>query len=334
MSILCFGEPLVRLATLSHERLDEARSLSVSYSGAEAVVAITLAQQGDSVAFASKLASNCLGTNALRNLARYGVDTSRVIRSNDRMGLYYTERGLSIRPTVVTYDRSGTAMAKASHTDFDWDRMLNGVEVFFFSGVVPAISEEMCLACLEGLMACKGRGIHTVMDLNYRETMWPSRRDAQDALGRLLPFVDHLIASEDDILSYTGAQVDEDGLFDHCLSWARGMMADFTLGSTSFVVRQIDRYDVASIRGGIVTHDKTYLSRSQQVAVADISSCGSVFAAAIVHGENSCWEHQFVVEYATMASAYKATLYGDFSSASETEIASLLATGAKPNIRQ
>lgn len=334
MSILCFGEPLVRLATQSHERLDEARSLAVSYSGAEVVVAITLAQQGDSVAFAGKISSNRLGSNALMNLSRFRVDISRVIRSNDRMGLYYTERGLSIRPTIVTYDRSDTAMAKASHSDFDWDHMLNGIEVFFFSGVVPAISDEMSLACLEGLKACKGRGIRTVMDLNYRETMWPSRAEAQKTIGRLLPYVDTLIASEDDILSYSGALVEEEGLFDHCLSWAKGMMADFSLSSICFVVRQIDRYDVASIRGGMVSRGETILSRVQQVAVADISSCGSVFAAAIVHGKVNGWEDQFIVDYATMSSAYKATIYGDFSSASESEIASPLATGVKPNIRQ
>ena len=132
MNILCFGEPLIRFATVAHERLDEARTMEISYSGAESVVAVTLAQFGEQVSFASKLSSNRLGTNAIMNLARYGVDTSRITRSSHRMGLYYTERGRSIRPTVVTYDRSDTAMANAIREDFDWDRMLNGVEVFFF----------------------------------------------------------------------------------------------------------------------------------------------------------------------------------------------------------
>lgn len=98
MNILCFGEPLIRFATVAHERLDEARTMEISYSGAESVVAVTLAQFGEQVSFASKLSSNRLGTNAIMNLARYGVDTSRITRSNHRMGLYYTERGRSISP--------------------------------------------------------------------------------------------------------------------------------------------------------------------------------------------------------------------------------------------
>ena len=334
MNILCFGEPLVRLATVSHERLDEARNLDISYSGAETVVAITLAQQGDSVSFASRLSTNRLGTNALMNLARYGVDTSRVIRSSERMGLYYCEGGFSIRPTVVTYDRSGTAMACAHRDEFDWDRMLNGIGAFFFSGVTPAISEEMHRVCLDGLRACKGRGIHVIMDLNYRETMWTSRDEAHRKIGALMPYVDQLIASEDDILSYEGGKVEEDGLFDYCLSWAQGMMVDHALNSLCFIVRQIDRYGIASLRGGIVGHQKTCLSRTQRVSVADISSTGSVFAAGIVHADTCRWDQQFSVEYATMAIAFKATVVGDYSSAGESEIAQLLASGAKPNIRQ
>lgn len=333
MNILCFGEPLIRLSTMAHERLDDAKGLEITYSGAEAVVAITLAQLGEEVSFASEISSNRLGTNAIMNLARYGIDTSRILRSDHRMGLYYTERGRSIRPTVVTYDRSDTSMAHAKREDFDWDSMLNGVGTFFFSGVVPAISDEMFHAALIGLKACKGRGIRTVLDLNYRETMW-SREDALAKLGKLLPYVDCLIASEDDIITLEHAQVEDDALFDFCLSWARGMMNDYSLENTCFVVRRIDRYDVAKIRGAVVSKDKTYLATPQVVSLADISSSGSVFAASLVHGASSKWDMQFSVDFATMASAFKATVSGDLSAATESEIASLLAAGVKPSIRQ
>ena len=112
MSILCFGEPLMRLATLNHERLDSALNLSISYCGAETVVAVTLAQQGESAVFATKLASNHLGTNALMTLTRYGVDTSRVIRSNDRMGIYLTPcTPTSTGTTCSTASRSCSSRA-------------------------------------------------------------------------------------------------------------------------------------------------------------------------------------------------------------------------------
>lgn len=333
MSILCFGEPLIRLSTVAHERLDDARSLDISYSGAEVVVATTLAQLGQNVSFAGIVSDNRLGTNAIMNLARYGINTSKILRSNHRMGLYYTERGRSIRPTVVTYDRSDTSMANARRESFDWDHLLNGVEAFFFSGVVPAISDEMFHACIDALRACKGRGIKTFMDLNYRETMW-TREDALSKVGKLIPLVDELIASEDDIISIEHASVEEPDLFDFCLNWARSILNDYSLNSLCFVVRQIDRYDVARIRGAKVTREETYLSLPQHVALADISSCGSVFAASVVHGETNRCDPQFLVDFATMSSAFKATVSGDLSNTTEAEITSLLAAGVKPSIRQ
>ena len=333
MSILCFGEPLIRLSTVAHERLDDARSLDISYSGAEVVVATTLAQLGEDVSFASVVPENRLGTNAIMNLARYGINTSKILRSNHRMGLYYTERGRSIRPTVVTYDRSDTPMANARRETFDWDSLLNGVKAFFFSGVVPAISDEMFHACVDALRACKGRGIKTFIDLNYRETMW-TREEALSKMGKIMPYVDELIASEDDIISIEHASVEEPDLFDFCLNWARGMLNDHSLQSLCFVVRQIDRYDVARIRGAKVTRGETYLSLPQHVALADISSCGNVFSASVIHCEMSRCEPQFLVDFATMASAFKATVSGDLSNATEAEIVQLLATGVKPSIRQ
>lgn len=333
MNILCFGEPLIRLATTGYERLEDAHNLEVTYGGGETVVAASLASQGENVAFASKVSANRLGTNSLMMLARCGVDTSRVLRSNERMGLYYSERGRSIRPSIVTYDRSGTAMAMASHTDFDWDRMLNGVDLFFFSGITPAISEEMYMACKEGLYACRGRGIHVVCDLNYRSTMLePSV--ALERMHQLLLNIDELIASEDDILSITSASISRGETFDYCHTKLKGLFLDYPLREACFVVRQSDRYDFGSFRGALLTRDGEYLSKTQRAAITDLSSSGSIFAASMVHAQCCKWDPQFCIDYATMASAYKATVAGDLCFATETELASLLADTAQPSIRQ
>lgn len=266
-------------------------------------------------------------------LARCGVDTSRVLRSNERMGLYYSERGRSIRPSIVTYDRSGTAMAMASHTDFDWDRMLNGVDLFFFSGVTPAISEEMYTACKEGLYACRGRGIHVVCDLNYRSTMLkPSV--ALERMHQLLPNIDEIIASEDDILSITSANISRSETFDYCLTKLKGLFLDYPLREACFVVRQSDRFDFGSFRGALLTRDGEYFSKTQRAAITDLSSSGSIFAASMVHAQCCKWDPQFCIDYATMASAYKATVAGDLCFATETELTSLLADTVQPSIRQ
>ncbi|EHF03048.1 hypothetical protein HMPREF1008_00089 [Olsenella sp. oral taxon 809 str. F0356] len=324
MRILCFGESLVRLATDAHERLEDAHMMEISYSGAEATVAASLSMQGDEVFYASKTSTNRIGENALMSLSAYGINTSNVLRGPGRVGLYYVERGKSIRPTIVTYDRTGTALALANHDEFDWDHILNGIEMVFLSGIIPAISNEMRIACKECLVACKGRGIKVAFDINYRASMW-SPSDAKVMLRELLPLVDVLTASEDDILLLEEKpQVNRDSVFNVCQNTMSSLQRKFDIANVAFIVRDTDRYDIASFRGAIITEEMTYFSKEESVSVSDLSCCGSMFSAGIVHAIASKWDAQHAIDYATIASAYKATIRGDYSLATESDLQSLL----------
>ena len=150
--ILCFGEMLLRLSPVGHERLEQTGSLQLYFDGGEAMVAASLAQQGDNVAYMTDITSNRIGKRAIMSLAGMGVDTSRVRSTPGRMGLFYFECGRSMRNSTVTYDRSGTPMALATRDDFDWDHLLNGVEAFYFTGVLPAISEQAPLIIEDALV--------------------------------------------------------------------------------------------------------------------------------------------------------------------------------------
>lgn len=323
MNIMCFGEPLVRLATDAHERLEDANMMEISYSGAEMTVAAALSMQGDEVSYVSKLSDNRLGENVLMTLSRYGVNTSNIILGPGRVGIFYVERGKSIRPTIVTYDRAGSAIALATHDEFDWDHILNGVEMLFFTGIIPAVSDEMRIATRECLQECKGRGIMVAFDMNYRSSMW-SVEDAQREYDQILPMVDILTASEDDILLLgKESAVERDDMLNACLGIITKTQKVYSIPTAAFVVRAPDRYDIATFRGVIAENDMVYFSKEQSVAVSDLSSCGSMFSAGIVHAKAKKWDSQFVVDYATIASAYKATIRGDYSLASETEIRDL-----------
>lgn len=189
--------------------------------------------------------------------------------------------------------------------------------------------------CLDGLKACKGRGIPVVMDLNYRTTMWPSHEVAVEKIEAILPYVDTLIASEDDILSYSGKEsVPANELFAYCQTWAQTMRDTFDLKSVGFVVRRVEYNDQATIQGGYITKDARHIGREQQVVMSDISSTGSIFAAALLHGMLSSWDMTFSVNYAAMSSAFTATVFGDYSIPAESEITELLLGYTPPHIRQ
>lgn len=323
MKILCFGELLARLSPPDYGRLEDARSLELGYAGAEAVAAISLANQGEEVSFSTKVSTNRLGTNALLSLQRFGVETSRCTRSPGRMGLYFSERGRSIRPSLVTYDRQDTAMALASHEDFDWDSLLNGVDTFYFSGVVPAISDEAAIACGEALRACKGRGIHTTCDLNYRRGMWP-RRKALDTWAGLLSYTDVLTATEDDLLGVYENDDLQQGSPEFYAAAARFFVDEMGCREMAYLVRDIDPAGLALFRGHMVSGGEAFESDEFRVVVEDLSGCGSEFCASTVHGLHRGWDASHVLNYSTIASAYKATMVGDFSYATEMGIERLL----------
>src|SRR5215208_7721829 len=72
------------------------------------------------------------------------VDTSAVQwvpESEGRTGLYFLEEGVDPRPSAVTYDRAGSAMARVSPGAFDWPTLLEGASLIHISGITPAVGD-------------------------------------------------------------------------------------------------------------------------------------------------------------------------------------------------
>src|SRR5687768_11272197 len=108
--VVTFGEVMLRLKSPELERLFQSPILEATFGGAEANVAVSLAQFGVPVSFVSAIPSNPIGDACVGELRRYGVDTSRVRRHGDRLGIYFLEAGANQRPSRVVYDRSGSAI--------------------------------------------------------------------------------------------------------------------------------------------------------------------------------------------------------------------------------
>ena len=130
MKYLTFGEIMLRLKSPGHERLFQSPALEATFGGGEANVAVSLANYGLDAAFLTVLPSNDVGEACLRELRSFGVDTSRIVRSDGRLGIYYLESGANQRPSKVVYDRAGSAIAEAAPGDIDWEKALEGVSWF------------------------------------------------------------------------------------------------------------------------------------------------------------------------------------------------------------
>ena len=118
--IMTFGEIMLRLAPNGYYRFFQDDQLQATFGGGEANVAVSLANYGLDAGFVTKLPKNPIGQAAINSMRYFGVDTSKVVRGGDRVGIYFLEKGASQRGSVVVYDRAHSAIQEADPSDFNW----------------------------------------------------------------------------------------------------------------------------------------------------------------------------------------------------------------------
>src|SRR5215469_17131520 len=131
--VVTLGEIMLRLKSPRAERLFQSPVLEATFGGGEANVAVSLALFGLDAALVTVLPGNQIGDAALAELRRRGVDTSRIVRSGERLGIYFRETGANQRPSLVIYDRSHSGIAEAGPDAFDWESVFDGAGWFHIS---------------------------------------------------------------------------------------------------------------------------------------------------------------------------------------------------------
>ena len=96
--VITLGEILLRLKSPQAERLFQSPLLEATFGGGEANVAVSLALFGLEAVLVTVLPGNQIGDAAIAELRRRGVDTSRIVRSGKRLGIYFLEAGTNQRP--------------------------------------------------------------------------------------------------------------------------------------------------------------------------------------------------------------------------------------------
>jgi len=221
-TIVTFGEVMGRLAPEQFLRLQQVMpgKLELTFGGAEANVAVSVCVLGGSARYVSALPDNILGDACINCLRAFGVDTTHVLRrSSGRLGLYFLETGANQRPSNVIYDRANSTISLTGADQYDWDTIFADCHWLHVSGITPAISETAAEATLAALQHAKAKGMSVSYDLNFRKKLWtwqpgtPSRQLAEAITRKLLPYVDVVIANEEDaadVLSIHAENTDVD----------------------------------------------------------------------------------------------------------------------------
>ena len=212
MKVVTFGELMIRLQPYNYERFVQADHLEFTFGGGEANVAVSLANYGLDAAYVTKLPAHAIGQAAVNSLRRYGVDTSMIVRGGDRVGIYFNEKGASQRGSVCIYDRAHSAIQESQPSDFDWDKIFEGVDWFHFTGITPALGPNLVETCKEACKAAKAHGVKISCDLNYRGKLW-TREQAREAMTELCQYVDVCISNEEDAKDVFGIEAEATDIY-------------------------------------------------------------------------------------------------------------------------
>ncbi|MBQ2699919.1 MAG: sugar kinase, partial [Clostridia bacterium] len=208
MKIVTFGEIMLRLKSPGYDRLFQGNTLEATFGGGEANVAVSLANYGLDAAFVSVLPTNDIGTACIRELRGFGVDTTRLVRKEGRMGIYYLETGAVQRPSKVIYDRAGSTLCEAKPGDIDWKAAFQDAGWLHLTGITPAISQGAADLSLEAVKAAKEMGLHVSCDLNYRKNLWKYGKTADQVMTELVKNVETIIANEEDFQKSLGLKAE------------------------------------------------------------------------------------------------------------------------------
>src|SRR2546421_7629627 len=209
--VVTLGEILLRLKSPQFERLFQSPLLEATFGGGEANVAVSLARFGLEAAFVTVLPNNPLDDAAVAEFRRHKVETSRIVRGGERLGIYFLETDAVSRPSVVLYDRSHSSMAEAGPRTFDWDTVFDGADWFHISGITPALSESAADLSLQTIRAARERSVTVSCDYNYRGKLWKYGKKAPEVMRELVRHVDVGIANEEDCQLSLGISVEAAG---------------------------------------------------------------------------------------------------------------------------
>jgi 2-dehydro-3-deoxygluconokinase len=339
--VVTFGEVMLRLKSPGFERLFQSSALEASFGGAEANVAVSLAQFGVPVSFVSAIPTNPVGDACLGELQRFGVDTRRVRRQGSRLGIYFLEAGANQRPSKVVYDRSGSAIATAKPGDFDWDAVLDGASWFHLTGVTPAISQSAADLAIEGARLARAKGITVSCDYNYRKNLWTYGKPAPDVMRELVRHVHVGIANEEDCQEALGIRLDVDVASGSLATDKYRAMAARVLEEFPNLEKQVItlRESHSADRNGwsaVLHNGKDFLvSRRYDITdIVDRVGAGDSFGAGLIYGLLSYGDDARALEFAAAASCLKHSILGDFNRVSVAEVEALMAGEASGRVQR
>ena len=326
--VVTFGELMLRLAPNGYYRFFQNDQMQATFGGGEANVAVSLANFGLDSVYVTKLPEHAIGQGAVDSLRYFGVDTSKIVRGGNRIGIYFLEKGASQRGSVCIYDRAHSAIQEAVPEDFDWDVIFEGADWFHFTGITPALGKNLVEICRQACIAAKRKGIRISCDLNYRGKLW-TREQAREAMTDLCKYVDVCISNEEDAKDVFGIEADNTdisaGKLDHegYKSVAKQLAERFGFEKVAITLRSSISASDNDWAGMLYDGKDYWFSKSYHLHIVDRVGGGDSFGAGLIYSLLLGKSSGQAIEFAVAASALKHSVEGDYNRVTVKEVEKL-----------
>ena len=332
--VVTFGEIMLRLATPDNLRFAQSNSLTATYGGGEANVAVSLANYGVETEFVTRLPENDIAAACVSELRKWGVGTSKIVYGGERLGIYFLETGAIARPSKVVYDRAHSSISTIEVGMIDWESVFEGADWFHFTGITPAISPSAAEVCLEACKVANRMGITVSCDINYRKNLWKYGKTAAEVMPALVECCDVVLGNEEDAEKVFGIKPEgfdaaktagevEQGAFE---SVCRQIMARFPRAKKVIITLRGSINANHNTWGGVLFNgEKLYSSpRYDLTHIVDRVGGGDSFMGGLIYGLREYKDDERALHFAVAASALKHTIYGDFNLVSVAEVENLM----------
>jgi len=343
--VVTFGEIMLRLGAPDYLRLTQCSRLDMTFAGAEANVAVSLANYGIPVEYVTKLPTNPVADKCIKELRSYNVGLDHVVRGGKRIGILYLETGSNARPSRVFYDRENSSVAEMCPDEIDWDKVFEGASWFHWTGITPALSQQAADTCKKAIQAAKRLGLTISCDINYRGNLWKYGKKASEIMPELVENCDIISGNEEDCEKVFGIKPE-------------GFDAEQTNGninSSTFVpvcremMKRFPRCKkmVVTLRGAINANHNTwqgllfngetlYQSKTYDITdIVDRVGGGDSFMGGLIYGLISFPEDdRHTLEFAVAASCLKHTIKGDYNQVEKEEVEALLQGNASGRVKR
>ena len=328
MKVAGFGEIMLRLSTDVGKMILQSDRFNVNYGGGEANVLISLSHFGIDTKMITSVSNDDIGKSILRYLRSYDIDTEFVTLSDHRTGIYYLQVGSGIRSSKVIYDRDNSAFCNMKVGDIDIAKALEDVDVFHFSGITLALSNDLRELLMQMLAYCKEHNIMVIYDSNYRAKLW-SLEEAREATLKVLPYVDILSAgildAENILLMNCELEDNHEKLkyyYDEITKTYPNIKHIFSSH------RDIESSSVNKLQCNYYTDGILYLSNKINIdSIVDRVGGGDALSAGIIYSIINNKDPKYVCEFATCASALKHSILGDANLVELSDVERLMYEG-------